>query len=138
MRKFALFLMISLMVALEPLQAKIILRATELNDRSIAEILKMNSEEVIVEFRKSDEIPLVFKAEGDLLETTHPAINYVTVKKDFWIKLVGNDLQISFDNNQFKNISEVLTGSIQAGAGLDQNLGVANSINILFRALKKQ
>ena len=95
---------------------------------------KLTSDEVIVEFRKGDELPVTFAAEGDFVETTKPATSYVGVKRDFWLKLKNDKVQMSFDGTTYKEISEVVTGNLSANANSGENGGIANTIQVVLKA----
>lgn len=112
------------------------IRATEMTSTQWSDLGKQG-QEVTIEFRQGDELPVSFEAKGDFLETTQKGISYVVVKRDFWLKPVNNDLQVSTDGVNFKPISEVASGSFSAGAGADQNGGAANAINLVFEAMLK-
>lgn len=94
--------------------------------------------DVIIEFQIGDELPVSLNAGGDLLETTRPAISYVGVKRDFWLKVQSSKIQFSLDGINFKDLGESLSGSVEAGAGADdESGGIANAINISFKAFLK-
>lgn len=113
------------------------LRATEMNSSLWQRLSAGSAEELVVEFHQGDELPVSFNAAGDLLETSRAGVSYISVKRNFWIKLKNNDVQISFDGNTYKAIKESLTGSLSLGAGADENGGIANTINVGFEAKVK-
>ena len=90
--------------------------------------------DIIVEFRRDDEVPIHLTAEGDLIESTQAATSYVRIKRNFWLKVQQQKIKISLDGMTFKDLSDVLTGSIKADTGPDPNGGIANVINLAFRA----
>lgn len=112
------------------------IRATEMTSSQWSELSRVSGD-LIVEFRQGDELPVTFSAEGDLLETTHMATSYVGVKRNFWVRVQQTKLQMSLDGTSYKDISDVLSGSFQAGAGSDQNGGVASAINLALKAYLK-
>ena len=114
-------------------EAKIV-RATEMNSSLWSHLTAGSSEELIVEFRQGDELPVTFSSEGDLLGTTQVGTSYVIVKKSFWLKLQNNDGQMSLDGIIYKPINDVVTGSFTAGANSGHNGGPANAINLILRA----
>lgn len=114
-----------------------VLRASEMNSEQWSEILKNGSEEVTVEFRQDDEIPVSFSAQGDLLETSKSGISYVQVKKSFWLKLQNNDVVLSLDGTNFKPLNQVIGGSFSAGASSGQSGLPVNAIELSFKALLK-
>jgi hypothetical protein len=110
------------------------IRATELNGSLWARITAGSSEELVVEFRQGDELPISFSTEGDLLETSRVGASYVNVKRNFWLKIEGSDVQMSLDGSVYRPIKDMISGSIVAGAGSGDNGGVANSISIGLKA----
>lgn len=98
---------------------------------------KSATEEITVEFRQGDQLPVAIAAQGDLIETAHPESINVSVKRDFWIRLTGNVPQISFDGTNFRKVPEVLNGALSAGAGIDPNGGFANALNVVLSAYVK-
>lgn len=117
-------------------QAKTI-RATDLGSSVWAEISKGTLNDVTIEFRQGDQLPVSFSAEGDLFETTQNSVGYVGIKKNFWIKLQNNNILMSLDNSTFNNIKDVISGSFEAGTGADQNGGSANALNLALKAYLK-
>lgn len=114
-----------------------VMRATEMGSVMWSDLSHGKLSDVIIEFRQGDELPVSFAAEGDLIETKRSSVSYIGIKRNFWISLSQNDLKLSLDGVNFKKFSDLLTGSLEAGAGSDQNGGVANSINIVFKAFLK-
>ncbi len=110
------------------------IRATEMNGSLWSRLTAASAEDLIVEFRQGDELPVSFSAEGDLLETSRVGTSYVSVKRNFWLKLENNDVQMSLDGTAFKPIKDMVTGSLTAGAGSGDNGGIANAINIGLKA----
>lgn len=112
-------------------------RATEMNSDLWSKLTAGISSELIVEFRQGDELPVTFSSKGDFLETVQIGTSYVEVKRDFWLKLQGNDVQMSLDGNTYKPISDVATGSFSAGANSGSNGGPANAINLVLESYLK-
>lgn len=117
-------------------QAKTI-RATEMNSDLWAKLTAGVSSELIVEFRQGDELPVTFASKGDFLETVQVGTSYVEVKRDFWLRLQGNDVQMSLDGTTYQPIKDVVTGSFSAGANSGSNGGPANAINLVLEAYLK-
>ena len=117
-------------------QAKTI-RATDMTSSLWSDLSRGALGDLVVEFRQGDELPVTFSAEGDLLETTHSASSYVGVKRNFWVRLQQTKIQMSLDNVAFKDVSDILSGSFQAGAGSDQNGGAASAISLALKAYLK-
>ena len=111
------------------------IRATELNASFWDNLQKRTMSEVIVEFRQSDEIPVTFSAQGDFLESVQSGTTYVTVKRSFWIKVAGSDLEMSLDGTTFKPLNQVVKGSISADAAGGSN--PVGGINVVLQALLK-
>ena len=112
-------------------------RATDLGSDVWAQLSVGSKSELVVEFRSGDELPVSFSAEGDFLETSQTGVSYVKIKRDFWIKLVGNDVQLSLDNVSYKPIQDVVKGSFSAGANAGNPGGPANAINLVLSAYLK-
>lgn len=112
-------------------------RATDMAPSMWSDLAEGRLGDMVIEFRQNDELPVSFEAQGDLLETRRTSVSYVGIKKNFWLRLSQNDVEISFDGASFKKLNESLTGSIEAGAGTGQAGGVANAINIVFKAFLK-
>jgi len=113
------------------------IRATEMNSSLWSSLSNRALSELIIEFRQGDELPVSITAEGDLMETTQSATSYIGVKKNFWLKVQQDEIQMSLDGTNFKNINEVVTGSIEAGTGSDQSGGIANAITLALKAFLK-
>lgn len=114
-----------------------VVRATDMGTTIWSDLTKGKLGDVVVEFRQGDELPVTFEAQGDLIETRQTSVSYVGIKKNFWLRLSQNDVEISLDGTTFKKLNEVLTGSLEAGAGSAQNGGVADTITIMFKAFLK-
>lgn len=112
-------------------------RATDLDGSFWSTMSAGKLGDLIIEFRSGDELPVTLTAEGDLMQTTQSSTSYVGIKRNFWLKVQKQAVQISFDGVIFKEISEALTGSLNAEAGSQQNGGVANTINVVFKAFVK-
>jgi hypothetical protein len=115
-------------------QAKTI-RATELNAGFWSQLQSRAAGDVTVEFRQGDEIPVTFSAQGDFLESTQSGTTYVSVKRNFWIKIVGNDLEMSLDGATFKPLDQMVKRSISADAGAGSN--PIGAINVVLQAFMK-
>ncbi|MBK9322703.1 MAG: hypothetical protein IPM97_07115 [Bdellovibrionaceae bacterium] len=113
------------------------IRATDLSSSIWTEIGKGKLSDVTIEFKQGDELPVSFSAEGDLFQTTQTSVGYVGIKKNFWIKLQNNNILMSLDNSNFKDIKEVISGSFEAGTDADQNGGLANALNLALKAFLK-
>ena len=114
-----------------------VVRATDMGATMWSDLTHGKLGDVVVEFRQGDDLPVTFEAQGDLMETRQTSVNYVGIKKNFWLRLSQNNIEISLDGTTFKKMSDVLTGSLEAGAGSAQTVGVADAINIVFKALLK-
>src|SRR3989344_2366689 len=110
------------------------LRFSELTGDVWEKFQKGELQEVIIEFRKGDLVPVKVCAEGDLLGIDDPTTIYVTVKETFFIKFTQTALLMSRDNQDYKPFNELITGSFTAGAASDKNGGPVHSIDMLFRA----
>ena len=110
-------------------------RATELKNVLQSGWAKTIPNGTVVEFRQGDQLPVALQFEGDFLETTQASQGYVAVKRNFWILVDQNQVQVSLDGTTFKNMDEVASGSLSAGAGSDS--GPADAINIAFKWMLK-
>lgn len=126
---------LALVAAASSVQARTV-RATDLNSAIWSEINKGTATDIIVEFRQGDRLPVTINAEGDLIETTEVNNSYVVVKRNFWIQPQANSLLLSLDGQTFKPVGDLLTGSLEAGAGAPTG-GIANAINVTFKAYLK-
>ncbi len=115
-------------------QAKTI-RATDINAEALAQLATGEATELIIEFIKGDELPVTFSSTGDLFEITQQEASYITIKKDFWIKINKGHYTFSLNGSSYKPITEALTGSFKASLG--SNNGPANAINLLLEAYLK-
>src|SRR5690606_15542266 len=70
-------------------------RATELTSKIWSQLDKGEIEDLIVEFRQGDEIPVTLQTEGDLLETKSANPSYVGVKRSFWVRMEQNQILMS-------------------------------------------
>lgn len=114
-----------------------VVRATDMGSAMWSDLAHGKLGDVVVEFRQGDELPVTFEAQGDLIETRQNSTSYVGIKKNFWLRLSQNNVEISLDGTTFKKLNDVLTGSLEAGAGSAQKGGVADAINIVFKAFLK-
>jgi len=112
-------------------------RATEIGESLWSKLSTGALSEIVIEFRRGDELPVNLRVEGDLLETTHSATSYIGVKRNFWLKVQQNNVQFSFDGVNYSEITEALTGSVSAGTASDPNGGTANEINVVLKAFLK-
>ncbi len=112
-------------------------RAVELTSQLWSDFNKGEIQELVVEFRHGDRLPITLAAEGDLLETAELNPSYVTVKRNFWIKIEQNQMYLSLDGSIFKHFKDSLTGSFTAGASSDDRNSAANAINLVFKAVLK-
>jgi hypothetical protein len=114
------------------------IRATQLTSKIVNDLQNGTVQDLIIDFRQGDRLPLTFLAEGDLLETNQVTPSYVVVKRPFWMRMTKNSVMMSLDGLNYKNIRDVVTGSITASAS-DQGTesGTANMISVLFKAFLK-
>ena len=109
-------------------------RASEMKNADWSRLGKAGDDEMMVEFRQGDELPLTFSAEGDFLETTRNEISLLHVKRDFWLRAKGDKLDASLDGMSFRPLNELMTGQLSAGAGGAENGGPVNAIHLLLKA----
>lgn len=114
-----------------------VIRATDMGATMWSDLVDRKLGDVVVEFRQGDELPFTFEARGDLLETRQTTVSSILIKKNFWLRLYQDNVEISLDGTVFRKINEVLTGSLEARADSAQSGGVVDSINIIFKAFLK-
>lgn len=68
--------------------------------------------ESVIEFRQGDEIPISIKASGDLIATKGDPVQYVVVKKNFWIRIQNDNFQISFDGTSYQPLTQEIRGEL--------------------------
>jgi hypothetical protein len=90
-----------------------------------------------VQFRQGDRIPMNFHAEGDLLESADDHPIYLTVRRGFFMKMVGNDVLMSLDGAQYQKIGDLLKGTISADASAPQPSQIVSAINLKFQEVLK-
>lgn len=110
------------------------IRATEMTSSQWSEFYSGKSQDLVVEFREGDELPVSLEAEGDLVATRQASTTYINVKKNFWMRLSQNDVVMSFDGQKFLPINKLITGSFTAGVNRNQGDEIANSIQLRFSA----
>ncbi|MEK6775069.1 MAG: hypothetical protein AABY64_14105 [Bdellovibrionota bacterium] len=137
MKKMLLFMIgVFLLIRGADANAKTV-KATEMGSTVWSDISDGSLKDVIVEFRQGDEIPLSFKAEGDLVESSQESVSYIRIKRNFWLRLNQSTVELSLNGVKFKKLNEALTGSLEAGANANQSGGPANTFNIIFKAFLK-
>ncbi len=114
-----------------------ILRAGEMSSQQWSELTASDSQDIIVEFRQGDEIPVSFTSEGDLIETVQTGVSYIKVKKSFWLQLQNDNVKISLNGVSFKNLNDVIRGSFSAGASANTPGIPVNSIHLMLKAFLK-
>lgn len=113
------------------------IRATEMTSAQWSKLKTGPADDLIVEFRQGDELPIHISAKGDFLETAQPGITYINVKKSFWLKLQNNNVEMSLDGAAFKPLKDMLTGKLTADASSDHTDGPINGINLVLEAFIK-
>lgn len=114
------------------------IRATDMTSTQWSQLYSGQGQDLVVEFREGDELPVTLEAEGDLVETRKASTTYISVKKHFWMKLMQNDLVLSLDGQNFLPVSKLISGSFSAGVGRSQGDEIANSIQLRFSAFLRQ
>lgn len=136
MKVFSLGLLLVGILAWGDLSAKSSrLRVSEMTPQIWTAFEKGDIQELVIEFRQGDQLPLSFSSEGDILETLETRnISPVLVKKAFWLKIEQHSILMSLDGTNFKSIPEILTGSFTASfVGGENRSTVANAINLVFK-----
>jgi hypothetical protein len=115
-----------------------VLRANQLGAADWSALQDGKLDQVVIEFRQGDELPLRLVAQGDLLESKEIVISTVVVKRSFWIRPTRTALEISLDGQHFTKPQDALSGSLEVGSGADENGGAATGIGIFFKAFLKR
>lgn len=114
------------------------LRATDLDNATWSRFFAGKLPEVLIEFRQGDRLPVTLTAEGDFFETQNPQSTPLNIKKDFWMKVVNNDVQFSLNGTDFKPLPQMAKGQFNVGANADDSSGGrANGINMNIQAYQK-
>lgn len=109
-------------------------RASEMTASAWSRLQAGLSEDLTVEFRQGDQLPVTIVAEGDFLETPQVSPTYVNVRRNFWLRLRKDTLQASLDGTNFKPLNELVKGGLKVTGGADQNGGPVNAIQIILQA----
>ena len=131
----ALLLCTSLMA-----QVRDSIRATELGINFLTKIQKGEIQNVTIEFREGDHLPINIRAEGDLFESVDNNSTLIEIKKNFFIRIYDSEVTMSFDGVTFKPFKETVGGSLSIGAspvGNDTNNFPVSAIGVLFKAFIK-
>ena len=129
-------LVMGLLISTQFAEAKT-LRATEMDSHKWSELYQGKMQEVTIEFREGDELPMTFVAEGDLFATSQSPVTYISIKRNFWIKISENALVMSLDGVTFKPFNQVITGSFNVGGKPDQTTGSIDSIQAVLKTYLK-
>lgn len=113
------------------------LRASELTPQIWNRYNNGEIQTLLVEFQHGDKLPVTLLAEGDLFETSEANPSYVTVQRNFWVQIKHDAVLLSLDGTHFKPFQKMISGSLTVGAGAENQGGVANSINVGFKAMLK-
>lgn len=135
--KVNVFVVSGLMLISHVCEAKTV-RARDLTAAQWSDVASGKANDLNVEFRQGDELPVSLVAQGDLIETTHPEVSYVRVKRNFWIQADQTHLKISWDGITYTDANKALNGSLTVGAGSAGEGGIANALNIVFQAEVKK
>lgn len=116
------------------------INSIKLTAEYLSKIQKGEVENAVIEFIEVDRLPINIKAEGDLFDSVDSNPTFVVVKKHFFVKIMKNNITMSFDGVIFKSIKELLSGSLAVNAsssnGDAQNFPVS-VINVVFSAFIK-
>ena len=91
------------------------IRATNLNSVIVSDLL-LSKKTHVVEFRQGDQVPLNFKADGDLFDSKNDFDNILNIKRTFFIKVSQNNISLSMDGNVYKPIKEAIKGNLSVGS----------------------
>jgi len=97
------------------------IRATELSNTLIAQLLTDKNKNYVVEFRSGDQIPLNFEAKGDLFDSTENINNVLNIKKDFFIKIANDTVSISLNGSNYLSLNDAISGNFSLGSDIDHS-----------------
>lgn len=78
----------------------------------------------VMAFKQGDRIPLSLSLGGDLIEAENQPTQYVTVKRDFWLRIIGSKFEMSLDGSQYKPLNESVAGNLSLTTGLAGEMAV--------------
>jgi len=111
------------------------IRALDLNAKVFTDFEKGQFEDLVIEFREGDNIPINLQALGDFLETNGPITGPLIIKRNFWMQLKKKDIKMSLDGAHFKPLNKIVRGNLTAGASSSENDGGrAEAIQVLLQA----
>ncbi len=113
------------------------IRVTKLSSNLIKKIQKGEVEDLVVEFKLGDRLPVNLKAEGDLFESVDSNPTFVEVKKDFYLNIKGSSLNMSLDGVNFKPFTKVAKSKLSISTPNDNAIEnyPASAINLVFSSL---
>jgi hypothetical protein len=91
-----------------------------------------------VEFRAGDRLPVVFKSEGDFLETLDPTPSMVVVRRGFYLRFTQKEFLMSLDGREFQPISKLVGGNLNVGISPDPAQPVAAGVQVLLQSFLKK
>lgn len=68
-------------------------------------------------FRQGDKVPLSLAVGGDLIEAENQPLQYLTVKRDFLMRIRGDKFELSLDGSEYKPFDKFLTGNLSLSTG---------------------
>lgn len=117
-----------------------VLRWADLTDEHWKLLEDKKMDEIILEFRKDEKIPIEFSILGDLLQTEKQEPKTVLqVQRNFWVKFDNDQIALSLNGEQFQPIPDLLSGVIHLGANPIKNKHDAKNAGLflqLFHTLK--
>lgn len=115
-----------------------VIRATELTAQVWSDFERGQLQDLIIEFRQGDRLPVSLQAEGDLMETAEVNPSYIVIKRPFWVNVKQDQILMSLNGKDYKPFKQVIGGTFTVGASVGQpEGGVASAINFLFKAFIK-
>ena len=134
-----LFLILGMVLgALHYSEAKIV-RIYDLQDQDFEDLDGKKIDELIIEFRQGDKLPLTLKAEGDLIESSSKSAvpTDFLIKRNFWIKFERDALTMSLNGDNFGPVSDSLTGNLSVGARVNKPSNRAMGLFLQFNGMTK-
>ncbi len=88
-------------------------------------------------FHEGDKIPMSFLAQGDFIESLDQQEILLTVKKDFWLKIINDEFFISFDDLNYNPLNSKVKGEGSIGLTLNPATGLTEKIRMQLIAIEK-
>jgi len=86
---------------------------------------------LILAFKAGERIPATIVVDGEVVETTpSPSVVWLTVKRDFWLRIQGREIKTSLDGVHFDQ-KPAAPGRFQVGITATRDSGPKVSVSIV-------